>query len=360
MFPEWPHLFCTYLRLGRLFNKKICRGNKAERDYNKMHHYGNTRLIVIEYKITKYPFVWKWKDKANCRFKGRQGTKPFPSCHCPCPCLGHVTPQVEEGEIPTSQGIPPCCLRFCCWPRAPLGAGGRCCFSTCPPRLQAGDGEGGQGGLAAGLVAALFMSFLFNPEGQFRSCPGLAQTGDKTEWHQNKQNETILILGRTNSCLVAPSSVLAELCLKRIQDPPVSAIPACSTASRAALLPNCQEFDSSLWWQCWKDRTARCQGQTCAVLPEEDSVLPGWSRSTCSFGLGRGTASPSMGHIRPNTVFLPHEVCAWHEHILGSKWDLWNNFQTALVHQSDTLTLQHDSYHLPSLADKKRIQNGSL
>lgn len=108
MFPEWPHLFCTYLRLGRLFNKKICRGNKTERDYNNMHHYGNTRLIVIEHKITKDPFVWSRRDDANCQFKGRRGTKPFPSCHCPRPCLGHVTPQMKAGGTLISLGIPAC------------------------------------------------------------------------------------------------------------------------------------------------------------------------------------------------------------------------------------------------------------
>lgn len=39
------------------------------------------------------------------------------------------------------------CLQFCPWPRAPPGTGGRCCLSTCPPRLRAGDGEGGQEGV---------------------------------------------------------------------------------------------------------------------------------------------------------------------------------------------------------------------
>ena len=79
MFPEWPHLFCTYLRLGRLFNKKICRGNKAERDYNNMHHYGNTRLIVTECSVTKYPFVWAERGDEGCQLGWRQRWSPLPA-----------------------------------------------------------------------------------------------------------------------------------------------------------------------------------------------------------------------------------------------------------------------------------------
>lgn len=147
---------------------------------------------------------------------------------------------------------------------------------------------------------------------------------------------------------------------KCMQDFSVSAVLACNAASQAAIasyLGGTQLFGSHLS-KCWKGRIAHCQGQPRAALQEEDSVLPDCSRT--SLGRGLHPTAWDRGTHRPlGTTSLHHGLSAWLEHLSGTKWDLWNDFQTASIRQRRTRNSKRQFLSSWHGRLKQRIQNSS-
>lgn len=112
---------------------------------------------------------------------------------------GSSNAQVEEAEMPISQSI----LAWgtqCCWqPGAQQGQeAGAARHLSSMTKMQE---ENKEAQLWAGLL--LFAPVLSLTQ-KASSDP---QITDKSEWHQSKQNPTIFIQGKINSCLVARRSV---------------------------------------------------------------------------------------------------------------------------------------------------------
>lgn len=115
---------------------------------------------------------------------------------------GSSNAQVEEAEMPISQNAIAWGMQCCRQPGAQqgqeAGAAHQPSHLSSTTRMQEEDKEAQ---LWAGL---LLFALVLSLTQKASSDP---QITDKSEWHQSKQNPTIFIQGKINSCLVAHRSV---------------------------------------------------------------------------------------------------------------------------------------------------------